>query len=177
MKFLTFSFLAIFLLGNITEVNAQKSPNTTRNSIADWSGLFPEIAGCERVIQPATKNGKTFEQTAVYEREGYKKYQNENYFGCGLITLRWDPFTKNSFPQNLANFDLPLRQPLKIKGFDAYRDSPLCGNDSWIGSITIYFDKDKALIVSANVGAEKILELAETMDYKSLRRKMNKTEK
>jgi hypothetical protein len=40
----------------------------------------------------------------------------------------------------------PFRQVFQIKSFDAYGKSPRCGNDEWISSTAIYFDKDKVLI-------------------------------
>ncbi len=96
MKFLYLSFWLVVLLGslNVKEVFSQKSTNGKQIQIADWSGLFPEIPNCEREIQPIKQNGEVLEQVAIYERENYKNNKGENYFGCGSITLRFEPHPK-----------------------------------------------------------------------------------
>jgi hypothetical protein len=167
MKFLCFSFLAIVLLGSLSVIEAfsQILIVPRQNQSEDWSALFPEIPNCERVIQPLTLKGGVFEQVAMYKRENYKNNKNENYFGCGSITLRFEPSARKAARQDFANSASPLRHQFQMKGFDAYSESALCGNDDWRGSTTVYFDEDKVLIVSAYTGAEKILEFAKNVDY------------
>lgn len=110
----------------------------------------------------------------MYERENYKNNRNENYFGCGSITLRFEPSARKKVRQSFAISDSPLRQQFQIKGFDAYSESALCGNDEWRGSTTVYFDEDKVLIVSAYTGADKILDYSRSADYELMRKSMNK---
>lgn len=176
MKILCLSFsLLIFFTGfSRNEIFLQPSIGAKLNQTTDWSALFPEIAGCERIIQPLMQNGEVFEQTVVYERENYKEYKGENYFGCGSITLRFEPSARKLARENSTIADFPLRQPIQIKNFEAYHSSPLCGNDVWTGSTAVYFDEDKVLIVSANIGAEKILDFAQNADYKLLKKLMKK---
>lgn len=176
MKFLCLSFsLLIFFTGfSRHEILLQPSIGAKQIQTADWSALFPEIPGCERIIQPLTQNGEVFEQAAIYEREGYKNNKNENYFGCGSIALRFAPSARKSARENSTIADFPLRQPIQIKNFEAYHSSPLCGNDDSRGSTAVYFDEDKVLIVSAYRGAEKILEFAQNADYELLKKSMKK---
>lgn len=176
MKFLFFSCLAIVLFGSLSvnEAFSQQLIVARQNQIADWSALFPEIPNCERVIQPLTLNGEIFQQVAMYERENYKNNKNENYFGCGSITLRFELSARKTARQSFAISVSPLRQQFQIKGFDAYSESALCGNDDWKGSTTVYFDEDKVLILSAYTGAEKILEFAKNVDYELIKKSMDK---
>jgi len=176
MKFLCFGFFVIVLLGSLSvnEVFSQQSIVLGQNQFVDWSALFPEIPNCERFIQPITQSGEIFEQIAVYEREGYQKYKNEqNYFGCGSITLRFAPSARKSARQNFTIINFPT-QKLRVKTFDAYRNSPLCGNDVSIGSTEVYFDEDKVLIARAYVGAHIILDFAQVADYNLMRKSINK---
>jgi len=177
MKFLCFSFWAIVLLGSLSlnEAFSQQSIVARQNQIADWSALFPEIPNCERVIQPLTLKDKVFEQVAKYERENYKNNRSENYYGCGSITLRFEPSARKSARENSKRAAYFLfGQIFQINKFDAYSQSPQCGNDDWRGSTTVYFDEDKVLIVSAYIGAEKILDYAQSADYELMRKSMNK---
>ncbi len=176
MKILLLSFsLLIFFTGLCKdELLLQPSIGAKLDQTSDWSALFPEIAGCERVIQPLTQNGEVFKQIAIYERENYKDNQNENYVGCGSIALRFEPSTRKTARENSTIEDFPLRQRLRIKDFDAYHSSPLCGNDDWRGSTSVYFDDDKVLIASANRWTDKILEFAQNADYELMKKSMNK---
>lgn len=175
MKLLYFSFFLIILLASFSVEGFSQQSNLARhNETTDWSALFPKIPNCERIIQPLTQNGEVLEQVAIYEREGYKNNQSVNYFGCGSITLRFEPSARKAARENSKRVDFFPRQIFQIKNFDAYQDSPQCGNDVWIGSTTIYFDKDKVLIVSAYGGAEKILEFAQNADYELMKKLMNK---
>ena len=172
---LSLSLLMFFTGFGNNKVLLEPSISAKNFQTSDWSALFPEITGCERVIQPLTKNGEVFEQSAVYEREGYKNNKNENYFGCGSITLRFEPSARETMRESSKKVEyFPLIQQLKIKKFDAYQSSPLCGNDEWIGSTSVYFDKDKVLIVSAYIGAYKILEFAQNADYELMKKSINK---
>ena len=58
--------------------------------------------------------------------------------------------------------------------YEAYKNSPQCGNDDWQGSIEVVFDKDKSLSVSANRGSNLILDFANNADYESLKKSMNR---
>lgn len=158
------------------ETSAQQSVKSKETVSADWSALFPEIPNCVRIIEPIKQNGKAFEQTAVYERADFetRKGKDPNYFGCGSITLGFAPGARRSANINYNNISLEpffiLPQKSKVKTFDAYSDSPQCGNDIWIGSTSVYFDKDMVLMVSANLGAAGILEFAENADYRFLKK-------
>jgi hypothetical protein len=171
--FLSFSLL-IFSTGfSSNEVLSQSPTNPINYQTADWSVLFPEITGCERVIQPLKQNGEVLEQTAIYERENYKQNKGENYVGCGSITLRFEPSARETARENSKRVDFfPFGQTVRIKSFEAYSHSPQCGNDDWTGSISVYFDKDKLLFVSAFSGAEKILEFAQNADYELIKKSM-----
>lgn len=182
MKFLQVAFLTIIVLGSLTFTEAipRQSIVVKQNKVADWSELFPEIPNCERVIQPLTHKGEIFEQIAIYEQENYKNYKGDNYLSCGSITLRFEPSAKKSAQATAANSDLgyfPFRQPLQIKNFYAYQVSPMCGNDDSIGVSTVFFDKDKILIVQANTWAKTIMDFAQTADYEVLKKSINKTVK
>jgi hypothetical protein len=179
MKRITFSFMAVFIF-SVNAVFAPLPIDAQKNENADWAALFPEIPGCERIIQPITQNGKVFEQTAVYERQNYKEYKgNNNYFGCGSIALRFAPSARKSARINYVNsiqnpIYFPPPQKQTVKSFDAYSNSPLCGNDIWVGSTSVYFDEDKVLMVSAYMGAGNILEFAKNADYELLRKSIDK---
>ena len=166
MKILAFSFLTVFII-SANAVFAQKSENM------DWTDLFPEIPGCERIIEPLTQTGKIFEQTARYQPS-----RNDNpriYYGCGSITLRFEPSARKSASVNFSKQpNFPFTRKQTVKTFDAYTDSPLCGNDDWRGSIRVYFDEDKVLIVSAKRGAGDILKFAETADYELMKETIDK---
>lgn len=139
-----------------------------RSQTDDWSRLFPEISGCQRTIQPLTRSGEVIEQIAVYKREDDKNYK------CGSITLRIAPKSRQSAAKdfNASSFN-PFRRKIVIKDFDAYTASPLCGNDEWRGSTTVYFDEDKVLIASAQRGTNRILDFPETADYAMLKKSMD----
>lgn len=174
MKILYFSFLALVFLGtlSVNEAFSQQSTEAKQNQIADWSQMFPEIPNCERVIQPITRKSEVLEQVAIYKWANAENNGNENYGGCGLITLRFEPSARESARKD-SDIVLPPRRQFKIKTFDAYGDSPLCGNDIWAGSITVFFDKDKVLIVSANRGATQILGFARNADYELMKKSMD----
>ncbi len=145
-------------------VAAQKSEDI------DWSELFPEFPGCQRTIQPLVRTGETSYQTAVYKPQNPEKFNPPTYYGCGTIALRYAPGERKT---ETANFKPQLENPFfrkrKIKSFDAYTVTPLCGNDDSSGSTRVYFDEDKVLIISAMRGAGNLLEFAETADYDRLK--------
>lgn len=168
MKF--FTLIAAMLLLSIPVLPQRLAD---KKSADDWSGLFPEIPGCEKIVQPLRRQGKVIEQTADYERENYRNLRNNpdypNYFGCGSITLRLEPSAR----QKASKVDTSMTgafppQPTTVKGFFALRDGPQCGNDVWVGSTAVYFDTDKVLIVSSYIGADKITEFSETADYRTI---------
>lgn len=168
MKVLYFSvILGLLLLTD--EVFSQRA--------TDLSVLFPEFPGCDRVLEPIKRTDKSYEQTAVYERGSQQDRGNPNYFGCGSITFRFEPSARKTARENSSILDFPSRVPVKVNNFDAYRGSPLCGNDIWIGSTQVYFDDDKSLTVSAFMGADAILEFAQNADYLMLKKAMNKLAK
>lgn len=156
------------------ETFSQLSVNSQSTQITDWAVLFPEIPNCEQVIQALTRNNNVFEQTVIYEWKGYPKNKNENYVSCGTITLRSAHSARKEALQNFRLYDSPTNQRVKIRGFDAFRDGPMCGNDVWIGSTSVYFDDDKLLIVSAYGSAGAILEFAQNADYELIKNSMNK---
>lgn len=170
MKFLYSAFWVIILAGTV--ILAQQTGKTNRNDTADWSALFPVIAGCRRDVRSLKQAGRVFEQTAIYQREGYES--NKNYTPCGSITLRFEPFARKTARKKTDTFFFLTNVPTKVKGFEAYQSSPLCGLDTWRGSTTVYFDEDKALIADANAGGEKILEFTQNADYGWLRKSLNK---
>jgi hypothetical protein len=140
----------------------------------DWTGAFPEVPGCVRVIGPMNRTGKTVEQTANYER-GLSRSKDPNYVSCGSVTLRLEPNARrNAQAYGKAIGFGPY--PSVVKGFFALRDGPLCGNDSWLGSTSVFFDKDKVVIVSANQGAEALFTFLESVDFPQLRNQMSKFE-
>lgn len=150
-----------------------QSPKLTPKT-EDWSSLFPEIPNCVREIQPITQHGKTITQSANY----YQKSQLENekkpsYAGCGSISFWVQPSARKSARER-SKTSFPSFLPFKIKNFDAYGDGPSCGVDFWLGSIEVYFDKDKVLRVSANHGAKPIMDFANDADYDLIKRSMNK---
>jgi hypothetical protein len=176
MKFIYLGFWVIILWGSLSidKSFSQQSIDVKQNQTGDWSELFPEIPGCKREIQPIKQTGEIWEQVAGYERENYKNNRGENYFGCGSITLRFEPSARKTAQKGSDFIDFPFRQWLQIKNFYAYQVSPMCGNDFWIGAATVYFDKDKILTASANMGVEKILEFARNADYELMKKSMNK---
>ena len=182
MKFLHLLLWVTLFCGilSVGETFAQQSVKSKPAQATDWSALFPDIPGCVRIIQPLAQNGKTFEQLAIYERQDFetRKDKDPNYFGCGSITLRFEPSARKSASinhTNLVNFPIYMPpQKSKVKTFDAYSSSPQCGNDIWVGSTDVYFDKDMVLTVSANLGATSILEFAENADYKFLKKSIAK---
>ena len=182
MKLLQISLWLTVCCGilSVGETFSQPPVKSKPSPDADWSALFPEIPNCLRIIEPLTRNGKIFEQRAVYERPNYQtdKGKNPNYFGCGSIALSFKPSARKLAETNYMNITLePFfipPQKLKMRNFDAYGDSPLCGNDIWIGSTTVYFAENMSLSVSANMGGTAILEFAENADYKLLKKKIAK---
>lgn len=174
MKILYFSF-SLLLLFSCLVVESFSQSVAEQFQHEDWSALFPEIPHCERVIQPLKQKGEIFEQTAVYEREDYQKFKNQpHYFGCGSITIRSASLARKAARENFAVNNFPMTQKFQIKTFEAYRNSPLCGNDISIGSIEVYFDEDKVLIVHAFVRAHKILDFAQNADYDLMKESMNR---
>jgi hypothetical protein len=176
MKVLSLGFIVLALLGsfNINRANAQRSTVMDRSPAADWSALFPEIAGCERSIRPLSRTGEIFEQTAVYRRAGFKNAQNENYLPCGSIALRVMPGARKAAAENFKQLlPVPFRRKTMIGSFDAYSVSPLCGNDNRMGSLTVYFDADKALIVDAYRGAGSLWSFSRTADFEGLKKSMD----
>lgn len=164
MKILIILIVFIF---PIAAVKAQE------NKTNDWANLFPEIADCERIIQPLTQNGKVFEQTAVYKPANGE--QNQIFPGCGSITLQVQPSLKKSADANYATqIGSPFTKKLKIKDFDAYSVTPICGNDDSRETLYIYFDKDKALIINAKRGFGNILEFAESADYELMKKSLSR---
>ena len=89
--------------------------------------------------------------------------------------LIFEPAARKTARENFKRSELSLlTQQIKIKNFDAYQNSPLCGNDNWIGSTSVYFDKDKVLIAEAYRGAAQILEFAQNADYELLKMTVDK---
>jgi hypothetical protein len=173
--YITMSFLIVsFWLLSIFSTNAAVAPvpvDFRRDEKPDWSALFPEFQGCERVIQPLAQNGKIFEQTARYERQGFRENKNQFYVPCGTVTLRFEPSARKTASANHAkSFEIPPVGKRKVKNFDAYMNSPLCGNDEWMGSTSVFFDENMSLTVSAYRGTSGILEFAETADYAQLKK-------
>lgn len=157
---LLYSTLGLIIL-SATAIFAQQTDKSKQSNTTDWSALFPTIAGCGREIQPLKQNGKVFEQTA-------------NYFRCGSITLRFEPSARKTAREKSSVLDFPMNVPTKVKDFEAYQSSPLCGNDDWIGSTAVYFDENQVLIVSAYMGGAQILEFAQNADYGLLKKSINK---
>jgi hypothetical protein len=166
-------FCGIFSAG---ETFAQQSLSSKAEQIADWSALFPEIPGCVRIVQPITQNVKIIEQTAIYEQKDFetRKGKDPNYFDCGSISLRFEPSARRSASINYANLvNFPIYFPpqkSKVKSFDAYTESPMCGNDNWLGTTDVYFDKDMVLTVSVNLGGAGLSDFIENADYKRLKK-------
>src|SRR6202008_2957948 len=102
------------------------------------------------MVQPIQRSGEAFEQTAIYERVGYKNNQGPHYFGCGSITLQRQPDAIRLAEQRGKEEHMPFVQRFTVRGFLAFRWVPQCGNDVSLGSTTVHFDDDKILIVSAN---------------------------
>lgn len=174
MRFLFFSF-SLFIIFIGLAFNAFSQQVNIVKQGEDWSALFPEIPNCERIIQPITQKGEIFEQTAVYERQGYQKYKNEqNYFRCGSITIRFAPSARKSARKNFTIINFPMTRKFQVKTFEAYRNTPRCGNDVSIGSTEVYFDEDKVLSVSAYIGAQAILDFALNADYELMKKSMSK---
>jgi hypothetical protein len=140
----------------------------------DWSAFFPEFEKCVRTVNPITTNGNVIEQTAEYEWPGRRDRTDPNYYGCGSITLRVAPGALKLMRARDDILFFPTSQKTLVRGYDAIRHSPLCGNDPWAGSLEVYFDHDKVLTVSASVGAVEILELAETTSYRALKIALDK---
>jgi hypothetical protein len=139
---------------------------------------FPQIPGCERDITSLSTENRGLEYTVTYERIGTSiDRKDPNYFGCGSISVRVAPGIRKEALQNIAMFGFLTSQLIKINGFDAVQTSPLCGNDPWIGSYSVYFNEDKVLIVSANVPNYEILKYASNADYKSLKSALNEAVK
>lgn len=159
MKILTFGFLTMFIFSANT-IFAQKS------KMKDWSHLFPEIQGCERTFEPLVKNGEIIEQTAVYRPQSVKENEAQIYYGCGVITLRFQPSARKDADLSYSDQGYnPFIRKQKVKTFDAYSESPMCGNDEWRGMLRVYFDEDKVLIVRAKRGVGDIFQFAENADY------------
>ncbi len=182
MRYLYLCFLVTLFFAGLAADYAypQSRTKVIKNKSSDWTILFPQIPGCERIVQPVQRYGKVIEQTAVYEREHYEKLKNNpdypNYFGCGSITLRLEPSAREKAAKRDFTFTGIIPPYLtSIRGFFALRDGPLCGNDFWRGSTAVYFDSNKVLIVSSYLGADKLAELAETADYESISNFMEKS--
>lgn len=73
MKCLLTAFcLVLFISGVFGEkAAARKSPGSGRIVDSDWSPLFPDISGCERIIKPVEPNGNALERTAMYVQSGF----------------------------------------------------------------------------------------------------------
>jgi hypothetical protein len=172
MKILYFSLLLFICAGTSVEVFSQNSAKQIQ--AADWSDLFPEIPNCDRTIQPISRNGEVVEQTANYDWANYKGEKNQYYYGCGSITLRYAPNARQSARESSSTLNFPMNVPIRVKTFEAYQSSPMCGNDNWLGSTAVYFDENMALFVTANLNAYKIIEFAQEVDYKLLKKRLNK---
>jgi len=164
--------LSIFIMALIFSANTVFSQ---KNEKADWAALFPEMPGCERVVQPLVQNGETFEQTAFYRPREESESENRLSYGCGTITLRLDPSARHSAAELYEKQPKsPFFRKQTVKNFDAYSETPLCGNDDRRGTTRVYFDEDKVLIVSARRGAGDLLDFVETADYERLKESMNR---
>ena len=135
---------------------------TTVTAQRDWSELFPEIPGCARAIRAMVRSDTAVEQTA-------------DYGGCGTMTLRRE---KDLLIKKRKLYTPSYSFPsgwIKVHGYEAFRQSPLCGNDEWIGSLEIFFEKDKTLNLSGyHHGGTAIMEFSEKADYGNFRQVMNK---
>lgn len=164
MKILIFSFMLMTLFAT-NAVFAPVSVVRQQFEAEDWSALFPEIAGCRRVVEPLSRNGAVVGQTADYRSTG-----SDEPYSCGAIALSFEPGARKAARARFAKNAEPTVSESRLKNFDAYRSSPLCGNDDSLGSIRVYFDEDKAIVVSARKGSENLMSFAENADYELLKK-------
>jgi len=157
---------------------------------ADLSQFFPNVPNCIKNIQPLTRDGNRLEQTAIYRipRIAEQTQTSVSQPGevdltvypdsfmpglptsCGSITIRSAPGLRHAARKqhkNAAQFDFSQsNKPFLIQGHLAYSASPLCGNDPWVGSTSIYFEKNMELQVSADQGpGEMLLDFTRSADY------------
>ena len=108
--------------------------------------------------------GKAVEQTALYKTDDRE---------CGAITLRREPDLLAAKRERFASYAFPSTW-IKMRGYDTFQGTPLCGNDPWIGTLEVFFDKDKSLAVGAHRWNPSIMEFAQKADFASLKEMMNK---
>jgi hypothetical protein len=147
--------MKILLLVLVTAISVQAQ--------RDWTELFPEIPGCVRNIQPMIRINDTVEQTAVY------KVGDES---CGSVAFRREPGLFPAKRKLYTTCDAFPSTWIKFRGYATFQESPLCGNDEWIGSLEIFFEKDKAMTVSASRWGLSIMEFAQKQDFKKLGKMM-----
>ena len=140
----------------------------------DLSHWFPQFSGCERVLQPIVRDSAVWEQTAVYERAGFRKGKDVNYFGCGSITVRREANALKLAEERLEYPNFPLFQKLSVRGYPAFQHVPWCGNDVSLGSTSVFFDPDKVITVHVYQGAEPLAVFLETTDYEVLRKAVSR---
>lgn len=151
----------------VVEVDGQgRGASRTRSDVDE---LFPEIVGCVKVVDRVRRADGFAAQSATYHWIGDEKMRNDpNYTPCGSIEFR---VQKNSRKIRADRWvDYFPAQSLRIRGYDAWRNSPLCGNDPWIGSIEIFLSDDEAIVLSATHSSPSILSFADTADLEKIAR-------
>lgn len=162
-RLLNYSILLIVFFGLFSVDHWSQAPNErAAHRSPDWSNLFPQIERCVRKIGPMGYSGKMIQQEASYLYPG-----GSNSPWCGTITLRFEPGARKSRENKWAEY-FPTEK-IKVRGFDAWRNSPLCGNDDSGASLEVYFAEDRVLIVG---GIPAILAHVEYADYAMLKRIM-----
>jgi len=146
--FRTICTLALLLIVGTAGIHAQ----------ADFSAGFPEIKGCERKINPPERWQKSLSQSAYYY-SGHRR--------CGSITISVAPGLRTA---SEFAFRSPLATRYKVRNFDAWYTTPLCGTPPTGGdSLHVYFAEDAVLIVSAEPqDGTTILTFPHRADYKLL---------
>jgi hypothetical protein len=124
-------------------------------AVDDFSSVFPAIEGCTRKVESLKRDGSIIAQDASYD-------------GCGSVSILIVPGTRRAREANWHEY-FPT-QKMKVQGYDAWQNSPLCGNDPWLGGIDVYFSDDGVLRASAMLGGAALLDFAKTADYRAIRR-------
>ena len=125
----------------------------------DWSGLFPEIPGCRKIVYQSAKSDNVVEWAAEY-KVGDRQ--------CGSIVLRREANLFRNRKKSYAAFSDPTFRWTKVKNFDAIQGWALCGNDDFVGSIEVFFKDDMSMSVGANRGYKSILDYAQNANYGAL---------
>ena len=145
--------IALFVSATSTAVHSQ-----------DLMSAFPEINGCERKVYPLERSGTGFSQSAYYT--GSQAF-------CGSITIMVAP---GLLATRRTEMDSVLSRRFKVRGFDAWYTTPLCGTPPTGGdSVDVYFATDAVLMVNGETAdREGILTYPERADYRLLRRVVNR---